>query len=1218
MPYCVRCGRGPGPVDATGLCPVCAGHASQPAASGPAASGRTYEGPETVPLSWSPRPGDVVGAYEICELLGMGAMGTVHRVHHREWDADLAMKSPRPEVLRRAGGAEAFVAESTHWMDLGLHPHVVCCHFVRAVGAAPRVFAEYVDGGSLQQWVGDGRLYGGGPQQALARVLDVAIQTAWGLAHIHDQALVHQDVKPANVLLGPDGTAKVTDVGLARSTATDAGHAPIGGTPAYFSPEQADAIARARFRSGDSGWGGADEPALAAATDVWSWALCVLDMMSGTAEPARHGQAGTAVLDACAAQLLRGDDRLAPVPSEVLDVLRQCLQPADRRRVTMLQVADRLVAAVPAVTGSPYPRRRPGPVDLRADSLNNRALSELELGDREQAVRTWGEAVRLDPHNMDATFNLALDRWRHAEHTDADALDAVTEAARSTGGRAEARVVEALLHLERGDHRAAHAAVASVEGDDAAAGDLAYLRSHLAPAGWQGRRVLATMPGPGGRVAAVGFAADEQHVRSTTADATTRTVRVADAACVDVRHHDADEVQVAAFAAGAARMACTGTRRSVRVWDLSTGRRLFETPEHPGLVSAVAVSRSGTRVASLCWVSDGSSSRLGARHVMDDLLGPVLTRAEMRVWDVESGRLRTEFQRPSRGDGYGRMSASADLSVVLVSHHDTAEVWDAGTGERRAALVGHDAWVSAVALSADGSRAVTGAYDHTVRCWDVETGACVVLRGHRGAVTAVDVVPAAGLAVSGAADLTVRLWDLAGGRCLWTVACASEPTALAASPRGDRVVVGHADGSVTVLATGLDAAPPRVPYRLAHVVGTARLAETQTAFESALREADAALAAQRWVDAVDHLRRARSVPGYRDDPRARRCWRGLAERLPGRRLVGNRAVGPVEGHTDAVAHVAAAIGGSHEVTAIGLDALGAIAVSGSRDGTIRSWDADTGACLATWRDDGEVEGLSLSADCDVLLAAVARQGRLFDRGSGTSTPVFPGQTSVHAVALDADAATALSTQGWDGRVRLWQLASPAAGSADSSRCRHVLRPRLVGRRPTLDAVALSGDGRCAAAGGRDTLVHVWDTSTGVRVHSLRGHTDWVSSVALDQRGDVLVSGSHDHTLRIWDVSSGTCRHTVAAHEHWVTGVAVSTDGTIAVSGGYDGTVRLWDVATGRRLGVLEAPENRVETVAVSGDAFVVAAGHASGVVAVWQLDWDYPVGHASTEGRSGA
>ena len=74
-------------------------------------------------------------------------------------------------------------------------------------------------GGSLSDWIKDGRLYEGAPEAALARILDIAIQFAWGLDYSHEQGLIHQDVKPANVMMTKDGLAKVTDFGLARGPA---------------------------------------------------------------------------------------------------------------------------------------------------------------------------------------------------------------------------------------------------------------------------------------------------------------------------------------------------------------------------------------------------------------------------------------------------------------------------------------------------------------------------------------------------------------------------------------------------------------------------------------------------------------------------------------------------------------------------------------------------------------------------------------------------------------------------------------------------------------------------------------------------------------------------------------------------------------------------------------------------------------------------------------
>src|SRR5262245_31804063 len=179
---------------------------------------------DAVPAVW--KPGDVIlDLYEVQEVFTGGGMGLVYKVRHRGWNVDLAVKSPRPELIARAGAAENFEREAETWVNLGLHPHAVSCYYVRRLGGIPRVFAEYAEGGSLADWIRSGKLYEGGLERALERILDVAIQFAWGLHYAHEQGLVHQDVKPANVLMTPDGTAKVTDFGLARARAIAGGHA---------------------------------------------------------------------------------------------------------------------------------------------------------------------------------------------------------------------------------------------------------------------------------------------------------------------------------------------------------------------------------------------------------------------------------------------------------------------------------------------------------------------------------------------------------------------------------------------------------------------------------------------------------------------------------------------------------------------------------------------------------------------------------------------------------------------------------------------------------------------------------------------------------------------------------------------------------------------------------------------------------------------------------
>ncbi|OHB72477.1 MAG: hypothetical protein A2V70_14405 [Planctomycetes bacterium RBG_13_63_9] len=208
---CAKCGTR-FQIESTAAVAAPAAETQQPLPETPSAAKAGASAEEDVPLEWN--PGDVIlDLYEVMGVLGEGGMGKVYKVHHRGWNLDLAVKCPKPDKFATNAQKETFERECETWIDLGLHPHIVSCYYVRRLGEVPRVFAEYVEGGSLKDWIEDRRLYEDGPEEALKRILDIAIQLAWGLQYAHEHGLIHQDVKPANVMMTSDGTAKVTGGG---------------------------------------------------------------------------------------------------------------------------------------------------------------------------------------------------------------------------------------------------------------------------------------------------------------------------------------------------------------------------------------------------------------------------------------------------------------------------------------------------------------------------------------------------------------------------------------------------------------------------------------------------------------------------------------------------------------------------------------------------------------------------------------------------------------------------------------------------------------------------------------------------------------------------------------------------------------------------------------------------------------------------------------------
>ncbi|MBP9902407.1 MAG: protein kinase, partial [Verrucomicrobia bacterium] len=290
------------------------------------------------------QPGEVLLDDFVVEgLLGEGGMGKVYLLRSRSTGSQFAVK--RAKGLEEADRRN-FLTELQTWIDLPEHANLVPCRFFRTMGEEILIFAEYVEGGSLSQWIQNRKLYEGGHQDALKRILDVAIQFAWGLHCVHEQGVIHQDVKPANVMMTPDGTAKISDFGLSKARPRISQSAIVDGkqsvlvssgwmTPQYCSPEQAKG-----------------QP-LSRKTDIWSWGVSVLEMFNG--EVTWHsGQMATETLE----EYLRErehDDLIPAMPAGVVEVLGACFQrnPA-KRWVNLADVVEKLKEAYWKATSADY------------------------------------------------------------------------------------------------------------------------------------------------------------------------------------------------------------------------------------------------------------------------------------------------------------------------------------------------------------------------------------------------------------------------------------------------------------------------------------------------------------------------------------------------------------------------------------------------------------------------------------------------------------------------------------------------------------------------------------------------------------------------------------------------------------------------------------------------------------------------------------------------
>ncbi|WDF42074.1 serine/threonine-protein kinase [Streptomyces sp. T12] len=271
-------------------------------------------------------PGDVVdGRFELVERLGSGGMGTVWRARDTVLHREVALKAVRSDADTVALVRERVMREARALARLN-HPHVVTVHQIVAADPHPWIVMELVPGISLQRRLDDGPLT---PVEAarLGRQVLAALRAA------HAAGIQHRDVKPANILLRPDGDAVLTDFGIAALQGTTALTATgeLVGSPEYMAPE--------RIRGHD------DDPA----ADLWSLGVVLYVCVEGVSPLRRPTTLATlaAVLDAP----LPAPTRSGPL-TPVLDALL-VRDPAARPDAARL---DAMLAEV-AAGATPHPAR---------------------------------------------------------------------------------------------------------------------------------------------------------------------------------------------------------------------------------------------------------------------------------------------------------------------------------------------------------------------------------------------------------------------------------------------------------------------------------------------------------------------------------------------------------------------------------------------------------------------------------------------------------------------------------------------------------------------------------------------------------------------------------------------------------------------------------------------------------------------------------------------
>jgi hypothetical protein len=333
--------------------------------------------------------------------LGAGASATVFQVSFSA--GGRMFPTSALKVFRARSGFTQLCREAVIMLDLNWpkpHPNVLQVEFVWYEHRFNDILflTELVDGGTLQDWMTKDLLYTGSAKEQQARLVSIAHQLASGLQHLHERGILHQDIKPENILMTKEGKLVLADFSISAKGVCEGGCVEaklMGATPAFASPSHSRLFDEAKAS------GAQVSVSISHLDDIWAMAATILDIFAECGW--RIGRTVAEVVDDkrnSGASSLEGIAMRVEMPAAMQELLCRCFDAGDGKASKL--TAESVVREIAQLTDTKQCVRRANFMNSEQCSIihSNLGLALQSHGQLSGAKERYKYAAKAHPDHV--------------------------------------------------------------------------------------------------------------------------------------------------------------------------------------------------------------------------------------------------------------------------------------------------------------------------------------------------------------------------------------------------------------------------------------------------------------------------------------------------------------------------------------------------------------------------------------------------------------------------------------------------------------------------------------------------------------------------------------------------------------------------------------------------------------------------------------------------